>query len=108
MRENISIGLLGLGVVGSGVIKLIHDHQEELVHQIGSGVRVDHVLFRNIEKASNADINPEFLTTNVEDVLNEPTIDVIVEVMGCIEQTPKLLLQTFEQGKPVITANNDL
>src|SRR5699024_6596340 len=86
MRENISIGLLGLGVVGSGVIKLIHDHQEELVHQIGCDVSVDRVLVRNIEKARNTDVNPEFLTTNVEDVINNPNIDVIVEVMGGIEQ----------------------
>lgn len=108
MRENISIGLLGLGVVGSGVIKLIHDHQEELVHQIGCDVSVDRVLVRNIEKARNTDVNPEFLTTNVEDVINNPNIDVIVEVMGGIEQTRELLLQAFKQGKHVITANKDL
>src|SRR5699024_1662258 len=108
MRENISIGLLGLGVVGSGVIELIHDHPEELVHQIGCDVSVDRVLVRNIEKARNDDVNPEFLTTNVEDVLNDPTIDVIGEVMDGIEQTRKLLLQAFEQGKHVITANKDL
>lgn len=109
MKENISIGLLGLGVVGSGVIQLINNHQEELVHQLGCGVSVKRVLVRDLEKARNkAQVDPEFLTTNADDVLNDPEIDVIVEVMGGVEETRKYILKAFENGKHVITANKDL
>lgn len=108
MKEKISVGLLGLGVVGSGVINLIKDHQEELVHQLGCGVDVKRVLVRDIQKARNADVDPSILTTNLDEVMNDPEIDVLVEVMGGVEETRKTLLQAFANGKHVITANKDL
>lgn len=108
MKENVSVGLLGLGVVGSGVIKLIEDNQEELVHQIGCGLSVSRVAVRDIDKARNANVDASILTTNAEDVVNDPDVDVIVEVMGGVEATHKLLLQAFKNGKHVITANKDL
>ena len=51
MKKEISIGLLGLGVVGSGVIKIVEDHQEDLQHQLGCGVKVEKVLVREIGRA---------------------------------------------------------
>lgn len=108
MKQNISIGLLGYGVVGSGVMKLINDHQEQLVHQTGCEVSVKRVLVRDIEKARNAGVDASILTTKAEDVLDDSKIDIIVEVMGGVEDTRKLLLHAFNQGKHVITANKDL
>lgn len=108
MKENISVGLLGLGVVGSGVIQIINNHQEELAHQLGCKVTVGRVLVRDIEKARKKDIDPAVLTTEASDVLNDPEIDVIVEVMGGIDETRKYILTAFENGKHVITANKDL
>ncbi|WP_100011377.1 homoserine dehydrogenase [Lentibacillus sediminis] len=108
MGNNVSIGLLGLGVVGSGVIKLIEDHQEKLVHQLGTSVHVKSVLVRNPEKARDVDLEKTFLTTNPWDVLNDPDIDVIVEVMGGIEEAREYILKAFSAKKHVITANKDL
>lgn len=108
MDKNISIGLLGLGVVGSGVIKLIEDYQEDLTHQLGCGVRVDRVLVRNIEKARTINIDESILTLDPNDVLNNPNIDVIVEVMGGVEEARQHILAAFEAKKHVITANKDL
>ncbi len=106
--KNVSIGLLGLGVVGSGVIKLINDYQEDLRHQLGCGIEVKSVLVRDIEKARTVDINGDILTTNPDDVLNNPDIEVIVEVMGGVEQAREYLLAAFQAKKHVITANKDL
>jgi len=108
LKENVSVGLLGLGVVGSGVIQIITNHQEELVHQLGCSVSVKRVLVRDIEKARRAEVNPAFLTTSPDDVLDDPEIDVIVEVMGGIKETRNYILKAFENGKHVITANKDL
>lgn len=108
MKENVSIGLLGLGTVGSGVIKLIEDRQIELVHQLGCNVSVESVLVRDLEKARDVIINEELLTTNPEDVINNPDIDVIVEVMGGIEETREYILAAFKAKKNVVTANKDL
>lgn len=108
LKQNISVGLLGLGVVGSGVAQIIENHQEELVHQLGCSVHVKRVLVRNIEKARKTEIDSAVLTTNPDDVLDDPEIDVIVEVMGGIEETRKYILKAFDRGKHVITANKDL
>ncbi|GAB3046548.1 homoserine dehydrogenase [Virgibacillus ainsalahensis] len=108
MGSSVSVGLLGLGVVGSGVIKLIEEHQDKLVHQLGCSVNVKSVLVRNPEKARDVDINKTFLTTNPDDVLNDPEIDVIVEVMGGIDKAREHILHAFSAKKHVITANKDL
>lgn len=108
MEKNVSIGLLGLGVVGSGVIQLINDYQEDLVHQLGCGVNVKSVLVRDIEKARKIDIDETILTTDPNDVLNNPEIDVIVEVMGGVEKARQYILKAFAAKKHIITANKDL
>ncbi|MFD1040412.1 homoserine dehydrogenase [Virgibacillus byunsanensis] len=108
MESNVSVGLLGLGVVGSGVIKLIESHQEELAHQLGCNVNVKSALVRDLEKARNVDIGDTYLTTNPDDVLQDPDIDVIVEVMGGIEEARRHILKAFEAKKHIVTANKDL
>lgn len=72
MKQDLSIGLLGLGTVGTGVVKLIEQHQEELVHQLGCQIKVKKVLIRNVEKVRDVQIDPTSITTNPEDVLNDP------------------------------------
>jgi len=106
--NNISIGLLGLGVVGSGVIKLVEDHQEKLRHQLGCDVHVKSVLVRNPDKVRDINIDRTFLTTNPDDILNDPEIDIIVEVMGGIEEAREHILKAFAAKKHVVTANKDL
>lgn len=108
MSENVSVGLLGLGVVGSGVINLIENNQEDLIHQLGCGVNVKGVLVRDIEKARNVDVDQTIITTNPDDVLKNPEIDVIVEVMGGVDLARNYILEAFEAKKHVITANKDL
>src|SRR5699024_6351303 len=105
---DVSVGLLGLGVVGSGVIQIIEEHQEELVHQLGCGVKVDKVLVRNMEKARQIEINHDLLTTNPDDVLANSDIDVVVEVMGGVDTARDYILAALKAKKHVITANKDL
>src|SRR5699024_5402158 len=105
LKKNVSVGLLGLGVVGSGVVNLIKNYQEDLRHELDCGVEVKSVLVRDIDKARTVDINEDLLTTNPQDVLQNPEIDVIVEVMGGVEGTREYLLEAFKAKKHVITAN---
>ncbi|MFD2680255.1 homoserine dehydrogenase [Bacillus seohaeanensis] len=106
--ESISIGLLGLGTVGSGVVKIIENHQDKLCHQIGCPVKVKKALVLDLEKQRELELDPEILTLNPEEVLLDPEIDIIVEVMGGIEETKEYLIQALEQKKHIVTANKDL
>ncbi len=108
MKDNVTIGLLGLGTVGSGVIKLINDHQEELVHQIGCGLRVKSVLVRNLDKERDVELGDIILTTNPDDVLQDPEIDVVVEVIGGIDEAREHISKAIKAKKHVVTANKDL
>ncbi|MFA1820955.1 homoserine dehydrogenase [Virgibacillus oceani] len=108
MESSVSIGLLGLGVVGSGVIKLIENHQKEIAHKLGCSVQIKSVLVRNPDKARDVNLDRTFLTTNPDDILNDPEIDIIVEVMGGIEESHQHILKAFAAKKHVVTANKDL
>ncbi|WP_426569221.1 homoserine dehydrogenase, partial [Bacillus velezensis] len=106
--EAIRIGLLGLGTVGSGVVKIIQDHQDKLMHQVGCPVTIKKVLVKDIDKKRDADLPKDVLTTEVYDVIDDPEVDVIIEVIGGVEQTKQYLLDALKAKKHVVTANKDL
>lgn len=106
--KKISIGLLGLGTVGTGVVKIIEAHQDKLMHQIGCPVFIKKILVKNKNKERQIDIDQTLLTENPEEVIGDPDIDVIIEVMGGIEETREYLLAALNQNKHIVTANKDL
>ncbi len=106
--ESISVGLLGLGTVGSGVVKIIENHQDKLMHQIGCPVKIKKVLVKDVNKPRAVEIDRDLFTTNPDDVVSNPDIDVVVEVMGGVEETKKYILTALRNKKHVVTANKDL
>jgi len=108
MKEAIRVGLLGFGTVGCGVYRMIHEHQEELFHRIGLPIQVEKILIRDIHKDRKIIMPDDLLTTDPEDIVNNPNIDVVIEVMGGMEETKELILRALRRHKHVITANKDL
>ncbi|MBI0577410.1 homoserine dehydrogenase [Neobacillus cucumis] len=104
----ISIGLLGLGTVGSGVVQIIKNHQDKLMHQVGCPVEIKKILVNDLHKTRSAEINTQVLTNNPDDILQDPEINVVIEVMGGVEETKKYLQSALQSGKHVVTANKDL
>ncbi|HLR64876.1 MAG TPA: homoserine dehydrogenase [Pseudogracilibacillus sp.] len=108
MGKEVSVGLLGLGVVGSGVQQIINEHQEELTHQLGCQVKIEKVLVRDLEKAKKSGTDEALLTTDSHDLLNNDKIDVVVEVMGGIDTAYTYIKEALMNKKHVVTANKDL
>ncbi|WP_459502845.1 homoserine dehydrogenase [Bacillus sp. C1] len=106
--NEIQVGLLGLGTVGSGVVRIITDHQERLMHQVGCPVKITKVLVQNIEKEREIQVPSTLLTKNANEIIDNPNIDVVIEVMGGIEEAKVYILQALKNGKHVVTANKDL
>ncbi|WP_153126595.1 homoserine dehydrogenase [Peribacillus tepidiphilus] len=104
----ISIGLLGLGTVGSGVVRIVENHQDKLMHQIGCPVHIKKILVKDLSKERGVVVDRSLLTTDANDILENPEIDVVIEVMGGIEQTREYLLKAVRNKKHVVTANKDL
>ena len=94
MKE-IQVGLLGLGTVGSGVVRIITDHQERLIHQVGCPVKVTKVLVQNIEK-ERVEVPSTLLTQDANEILDNPNIDVVIEVMGGIDDAKSYILQALK------------
>lgn len=104
----VKVGLLGLGTVGTGVVRIVEGHQEDLASQVGSPIVIEKVLVQNKSKSRNIAIDADKLTEDPWDIIRHPEIDVIVEVMGGIGLTKEYILEALSLGKHVVTANKDL
>ncbi|WP_458121465.1 homoserine dehydrogenase [Paenibacillus sp. Z6-24] len=104
----VKVGLLGLGTVGTGVVRIVEGNQQDLNSQVGSSIVIEKIAVRSADKVRNVEIDAAKLTIDPWEVIRDPEIDVIVEVMGGIDQTKEYILEALERGKHVVTANKDL
>ena len=103
----INVGLLGLGTVGGGTLTVLRRNAEEITRRAGREIRVVRAAVRDLEKAKllAGDLP---LTTNPFDVVDDPDIDIVVELIGGLEPARELVLQAIANGKHVVTANKHL
>ncbi|TFJ44098.1 homoserine dehydrogenase [Carnobacterium divergens] len=108
MNKQIQVGMLGFGTVGSGVIRILKDHNAKIRQVTGEEISVKKVLVRDIEKNRGEISEGIQLTTNEDEVLADPEINVILEVMGSIDSAKMYITKALKAGKHVVTANKDL
>ena len=108
MLDTIRIGMLGFGTVGKGVYKILKNNAESIAVKVGAKLEIVKVLVKNLDKDRGVDLSPEVFTQDVHDILDNPLIDIVVEVMGGIHPALEYALQTMQNGKSVITANKDM
>lgn len=104
----VKVGLLGLGTVGTGVVRIVEGHQEDLVSQVGSPIVIEKILVQDKSKSRNIAIDSDKLTEDPWEIIRHPEIDVIVEVMGGVGLTKEYIMEALSLGKHVVTANKDL
>ncbi len=103
----IHVGLLGLGTVGGGTLTVLRRNAEEITRRAGREIRVVRAAVRNLDKAK-ALAGDLPLTTNPFDVVDDPAIDIVVELIGGLEPARELVMQAIANGKHVVTANKHL
>jgi homoserine dehydrogenase len=103
--EPVKIGILGLGTVGSGTVNVLTRNADEIQRRAGRGIRVVHAAARDLKRKRNCPTDGIRLTANPQDVVNDPEIEVVVELMGGYEPARTLVLQAIANGKHVVTAN---
>ena len=108
MRDDLSLGLLGLGTVGAGVVKLLERNQAYIRRRLGRGVRVTAVAVRNLGRKRDVALGHARLTTDAKNLVRDPEIDIVVELIGGIEPAKSLVLAALAAGKDVVTANKAL
>jgi homoserine dehydrogenase len=104
----IKVGLLGLGTVGRGTYTVLQRNQEEIRRRAGRGIEVAAVAVRDVKKARDAVGSALPITSNPQDIVRHPDIDIVVELIGGYEPARTLVLKAIERGKHVVTANKAL
>lgn len=103
----IKMALLGAGTVGSGVYKLLQEIQDEIPFKTGARLELKKILVRNLNKKREG-MDESLFTDNWQEIVNDPEIEIVVEVLGGIEPARTYILEALEHKKQVVTANKDL
>jgi homoserine dehydrogenase len=104
----IHIGLLGCGTVGSGVVTLLARNGNTITNRTGDEIKIKRILERDVGKCLQLGIDPECITSNIDDILADEEIQIVVELLGGIQPALDYILQAMHKGKHVVTANKDL
>lgn len=106
--EKTRVAIVGMGTVGSGVAKLLLDHGDRLARHAGRVLWLEKATVRDLSKTRNIELPDGILTTDIEEVLKNPDIEVVAHLIGGIEPARTIMLQMLEAGKDVVTANKAL
>ncbi|MDX1334161.1 MAG: homoserine dehydrogenase [Gammaproteobacteria bacterium] len=104
----VKVGLLGLGTVGGGTATVLKRNAEEIARRAGRGIVVDYAANLDLSRASELGLDEVRLTQDAFDVVNDPEVDVVVELIGGYEPARELVLTAIKNGKHVVTANKAL
>lgn len=107
-KKELSIGLLGLGTVGTGVWRLLTQQKQLLTERTGTVLQVKKILVRNPDQKREVTLPKGIVTANPKEILDDPEIQVVVELIGGIEPAGEYVLEAIRRGKQVVTANKAL
>ena len=97
--EKVGVGLIGFGTIGTGLIKIIQQEKQ---------VELKHIVDLDITSSRSVRVNRALLTTDANRMLNDPSVDIIVELIGGIQPAKKFILDALKNKKHVVTANKAL
>lgn len=106
--KKVRIALLGLGNVGKGVWNILKSNKEAIMKRSGYDIEIAKILVRDINKNRNVEVPEELLTTNAEEIFNDDSIKIVVEVIGGLEPAKDYVLNAIRRKKHVVTANKML
>ncbi len=104
----VGVGVLGGGVVGGTLIRRLLEDGDAIAQKAGLRLEVRRIAVRSLDKARPFDAPPGILTDNAHEVVDDPSVELVVEVMGGLDPAGDLVLRSLDAGKPVVTANKEL
>ncbi len=106
--KTISLGLIGFGTVGTGVVRILQESTEMLSRRLGAKIVLKRIADLDIESPRSVSVKRDLLTTDAEAILSDPDIDIVIELMGGYEPARTFILKAIKNGKHVVTANKAL
>jgi homoserine dehydrogenase len=109
MSERVmKVGMLGCGNVGAAVIRLLDEHRDDIARRAGCRLEVAKVAVRDPAKPRNVPLDPSRFVTDPLDVIDDPDVDIVCELLGGVEPAGALIKGAFDRDRPVVTANKEL
>jgi homoserine dehydrogenase len=106
--DAIQVGLIGFGTVGTGVVRILQENSRLLEERLGASIVLKKIADVDITRDRGVKINPGLLTQDPGEIINDPSIPIVIELIGGLEPARTLILQAIEKGKHIITANKAL
>jgi len=106
--KNINLGLIGFGNIGSGVVKLLKENADILEKRLGTKLILKKIVDINITSQRTVSVDPQLLSSDVNLILNDPEIDIVIELVGGYDQALHYITEALNKGKHVVTANKAL
>jgi homoserine dehydrogenase len=106
--QSVKIGVLGLGTVGSGTVEVLRRNISDITRRAGRDIEISHAAVRDLTAPTNCNTDGIEITDNAIDIVNNPEIQVVVELIGGTGIAHELVLKAIENGKHVVTANKAL
>ena len=107
MRQ-INVGIIGFGTVGKGTVKVLLNNKEIISERLGTEIKIKKIADLNITASRGIEIKKELLTTDALQVINDPEIDIVVELIGGYNPAKDFILKALKNKKHVVTANKAL
>jgi homoserine dehydrogenase len=108
MKQKISVGLIGLGTVGTGAFRILQENAELIRNRVGVPIEVTKIAVRDAKRDRGIAIPAGMLTKNPAEIIDDPNIDIVAELIGGYEPAKELILAAIARGKHVVTANKAL
>ena len=106
--NDIKVGLIGFGNIGAGVVRLLRENADVVRSKVGSGIVLKRIADLDITSDRGVAVDPSILTTDVNEIFNDPEISVVIELIGGYEPAKSFVLKAIEKGKHIVTANKAL
>ena len=103
--EKVRIAILGFGNVGTGVWKILQENKKEIMKRSNCNIEVAKVLVKNINKKRDIDIPKEILTDNIDNIINDESIKIVVELVGGRDEAKEYMIRAMKAKKHIVTAN---
>jgi homoserine dehydrogenase len=107
-REQINIGVIGFGTVGMGAVQLLETNADWIAQRVGSRLAVKRVVDLNWAVSRAYTVTPAQQSTNVDDILGDPEIDIVIEAIGGVKPAKAFVATALSRGKSVVTPNKEL
>jgi homoserine dehydrogenase len=104
----VKVGLLGFGTVGAGVVRLLLEKREMLSRRLGTDLVLARIADPDLERPRPVTVPRELLTARAQDILDDPEIDIVVELIGGLDPARDYMFTAIDRGKHVVTANKAL